>query len=58
MSRKGSRLVERPIESTGSPARESDDQEREGMSESLNSDTGRGSGVQSASDRQTSVSGQ
>ncbi len=58
MSRKGSRVGGDPVESTGSPARESDDQEREGMSESLNSETGRGAEVLSTPDCQTSASGQ
>ncbi len=58
MSRKGSRVGRDPIESTGSPAREPDDQEREGMSASLNSKAGGGAGMQSAPDRQAPVSGQ
>ncbi len=56
MSRKGSRVGGDPVDGTGSTARESDDQEREGMSESLNSEAGRGSDVQSASNRQALLS--
>ncbi len=36
MSRKESRVGGDPVEGTGSPAREPDNQEREEMSESLN----------------------
>ncbi len=58
MSRKLSRVGEDPTESTGNPAREPDDKEREGISASLNSETGRGVGEQSAPDCQTPVSRQ
>ncbi len=46
------------MESIGSAAHEPDDQEMEGMSASLNSEAGRGTGVQSASDHHAPVSGQ
>ncbi len=45
------------MEGTGSSAREPDNQEREEMLESLNSDAEGGADVQSISDRQASVSG-
>ncbi len=46
------------MQGTGSPAREPDDQEREEMSESPNSEAEREYDLQSTSDRQASVSGQ
>ncbi len=58
MSRKESVVGGVPIESTGIPAHESNDQEREEMSESLNSEAGWGADMQSTPDRQASVSGQ
>ncbi len=58
MSRKGSRVAGDPVESTGSYAWELDDQEREGISKSLNSEAGNCAGMQSTPDRQTPVSGQ
>ena len=42
MSRKESRVEGDPVEGTGSPTREPDDQEREEMSESLNYELGKG----------------
>ncbi len=46
------------MESTGSPAREPDNQERQGILESPNSKVAGGSGVQSNPSHQASVSGQ
>ncbi len=47
-----------PVEDTGSPAQEPDNQEREEMFESPNSEVARGSDVQSTPGHQASVSGQ
>ncbi len=58
MSQKGCRVGGDPLRVLWNPARESDDQEREGLSESLNSEAGTGAGMQSTPDRQASVSGQ
>ncbi len=53
MSRNGSTVRGDPTEDTGSPVRGQDDQGREEMSASLNSEAGPGVGVQSTSARQT-----
>ncbi len=58
MSREESRLGGEPTESTGSPVHRQGDQERVGMSASLNSEAGTSVGVQSTSDHRAPVSGQ
>ncbi len=58
MSRKESKVGGDPVEGTGSPAQEPDDQEREEVFEFPNSEMGRESDVRSTSDRQASVSRQ
>ncbi len=58
MSRKGSAVRGDPTDDTGSPVRGQDDQGREEMSASLNSEAGLGVGVQSNSAHQNPVSGQ
>ncbi len=58
MSRKESAVRGDPTDDTGNPVREQDDQGREEMSESLNSEDGPGAGVQSTPVQQASLSGQ
>ncbi len=58
MSRKGSTVRGDPTEDTGSPVQGQDDQGRDEMSASLNSEAGLGVGVQSTSAHQAPVSGQ
>ncbi len=58
MSRKESAVRGVPTDDTGSPVRGQDDQGKEEMSASLNSEAGPGAGVQSNPAHQASVSGQ
>ncbi len=58
MSRKESAVRGDPTDDTGSPVRGQDDQGREEMSASLNSEAGPGAGVPSTPPQQASVSGQ
>ncbi len=58
MSRKGSTVRGDPTEDTGSPVQGQDDQGRDEISASLNSEAGLGVGVQSTSAHQAPVSGQ
>ncbi len=58
MSRKGSAVRGDPTDDTGNPVLGQDDQEREEMPASLNSEAGLGAGVQSTPAHQASVSGQ